>query len=89
MDLLEAKITGVHCSRMRLSEKVLMISSMPIPFRSPQEIPMMGFVWLMGLIGCKNNDFPGGGFNAVITAFPVSFTIWPGISTFFRMKLYD
>ena len=47
MTLLLAKITGVHISTIRASAKVFMISSGPIPFRSPQVIPMTGFCLLL------------------------------------------
>jgi hypothetical protein len=33
---------GVHISNSRLSENVLIASSVPIPFRSPMEMPMTG-----------------------------------------------
>jgi len=44
MILFEANITGVHSSITRKSEKALMISSIPIPFKSPQVIPIFGLV---------------------------------------------
>lgn len=42
MTLLLAKTTGVQKSRNRLSERVFMISSVPIPLRSPQVNPITG-----------------------------------------------
>ena len=44
MTLLLANTTGVQKSSIRLSERDLMMSSMPIPLISPQENPIMGFL---------------------------------------------
>ena len=41
--LLEEKIIGVQISNIPLFSSVLMISSKPIPLRSPQVIPIVGF----------------------------------------------
>ena len=41
-----------------MSENVLMISSIPIPFRSPQEIPITGFAGVIKkIIDSKSSDF--------------------------------
>jgi hypothetical protein len=39
----DPNITGVQKSKRRESEKVLMISSIPIPLMSPQLIPIIDF----------------------------------------------
>lgn len=44
MTLLLANITGVQNSSILLSDKDLMMISMPIPLISPQEIPITGFL---------------------------------------------
>ena len=44
MDLLLAKMTGMMKSKIRLSDSDLMINSMPIPFKSPQVKPIIGFL---------------------------------------------
>jgi hypothetical protein len=52
MILFEAKITGVHSSNKRVSEKAFMMSSIPMPFKSPQEIPIFGL-----LVGFIDRDY--------------------------------
>lgn len=50
MTLLLAKTTGVQKSRIRLSDKDLIMISMPIPLISPQEIPITGFLSVIILL---------------------------------------